>query len=302
MYDIIVIGAGPAGLSCALNSARAGKSVLVLEKNAFGGQIANSPRVENYPSVMEISGSELADKMFEQCQQHGVEFDMGDATLQKTADGFEVTTDYGQYTAKAVVLATGVSHRKMGFANEQKLEGNGVCYCAVCDGAFFSDKSVAVIGDGNTAVQYALYLANICQKVYIITMFDKFFSDKELIDRLLANGKIEWIKNSTTTDFVGDDKLIGLQYKDEYGAITYMDVDGVFVAIGQVPHNEQFADIVELDKRGFIVADESCKTSAEGVFTAGDCRTKTVRQCATAVSDGAVASFQACAYVDFLNK
>lgn len=299
-FDIIVIGGGPAGLTASLYSARAGKKVMLLEANAFGGQIATAPRVENYPSVNEIAGAELANNMFEQAVSHGVEFDMGTATLAKVANGFTVTTEYGEYFAKAVVLATGVSHKKLGLKSKEQLNGKGVCYCAVCDGSFYKGKDVCVVGDGNSAAQYALYLAEICSKVHLLTLFDKLFCDKELTDRIIANEKIEWEKNVSVTDILGTDKVEGVSYSDEYGGITYLDTSAVFIAIGQEPHNEPFANIVNLDERGYIIAGEDCKTSCDGVFTAGDCRTKKVRQCTTAVGDGAVAGFNAAMYVDKL--
>lgn len=299
-YDIIVIGGGPAGLTASLYSARAGKKVMLLEASAFGGQIATAPRVENFPSVAEIAGAQLANKMFEQVTAHGVDFDMGTASIVKKKGGFEVSTEYGEFSCKAVVLATGVSHKKLNAEGEARLEGNGVCYCAVCDGSFYKDKDVCVVGDGNSAAQYALYLSEICGKVYLLTLFDKLFCDKELTDRIVANDKIEWCKNVTVKEIIGDGKVEGVAYSDEIGAITYVDLSAVFVAIGQEPHNEQFAELVQLDERGYIVAGEDCKTSCEGVFAAGDCRTKKVRQCATAVGDGAIAGFSAAMYVDGL--
>lgn len=303
MYDIIVIGGGPAGLTAALYAARAGKSVLILEKQAFGGQIATAPRVENFPSVMETAGAELADKMFEQATSHGVEFDMGTAMVAKKEDGtFVVATEYSEFTCRAVVLATGVSHKTLGLESERKLAGKGVCYCAVCDGAFYKDKKAVVVGDGNSAAQYALYLADICSEVQLLTLFDRLFCDDELVQRILRSNKIVWTKRVTVCDVVGDDKVQGVAYKDEDGAITYLDTDAVFVAIGQEPHNEGFRELVTLDERGYIIAAEDCKTSCAGVFAAGDCRTKKVRQCTTAVGDGAVAGFSAALFVDGLKK
>ena len=298
MYDIVVIGGGPAGLTASLYASRAGKKVMLLEKSAFGGQIATAPRVENYPSVSEIAGAELANQMFEQAVSHGVEFDMGTAKVQKTSKGFTVTTEYGSYECLSVVLATGVSHKKLGLVGEEKLAGNGVCYCAVCDGAFYRDKPVCVVGDGNSAAQFALYLAEICSEVHLLTMFDKLFCDSELTQRIVNSDKINWVQNVTVSELLGENKVEGVVYRDNDGAITYLDLDAVFVAIGQVPHNEDFANLVQLDDKGYVVAGEDCKTGCEGVFVAGDCRTKKVRQCTTAVGDGAVAGFFASMYVD----
>lgn len=298
MYDIVVIGGGPAGMTAALYAARAGKKVMMLEENAFGGQIATAPRVENFPSVQEIVGAELADKMFEQATAHGVDFDMGHGVVEKSENGFKVTTEYGEFCCKAVVLATGVSHKTLGLESEKRLAGNGVCYCAVCDGAFYRDKNVVVVGDGNSAAQYALYLAEICNTVQLLTLFDKLFCDNELTQRIVANEKIRWEKNVSVCEILGDNSVQGVAYKDADGAITYQDADAVFVAIGQQPHNQDFANLVALDEKGYVVAGEDCKTSCPGVFVAGDARTKNVRQCTTAVGDGAVAGFSAAMFVD----
>lgn len=297
-YDIVVLGGGPAGITASLYAARAGKKVMLLEGNAFGGQIATAPRVENFPSVKETTGAELADKMFEQAVAQGVEFDMGYGKIQKTDSGFTITAEYGSYNCKAVVIATGVTHKTLNVAGEKQLAGKGVCYCAVCDGAFYKNKSVCVVGDGNSAAQYALYLAELCGEVHLLTLTDKLFCDKALTDRIVSDERIEWTKNVSVSQILGDDKVEGVVYRDVDGAITYLNCDAVFVAIGQQPHNEVFADLVELDEQGYIVAGEDCTTKCKGVFAAGDCRVKSVRQCATAVGDGAVAGFNAARFVD----
>lgn len=302
MYDIVVIGGGPAGMTAALYAARAGKKVMLLEENAFGGQIAIAPRVENFPSAGEIAGAQLADKMFEQTTAHGVDFDMGHGVVKRTDTGFEVSTEYGTFDCKSVVIATGVSHKTLNVAGEKELAGKGVCYCAVCDGAFYKGKNVTVVGDANSAAQYALYLAEICGEVQLLTLFDKLFCDNELKQRIVDNSKIIWTKNVSVTEIVGADKVQGIAYRDNDGAVTYADTDAVFVAIGQEPHNDDFAGIVQLDDKGYVVAGEDCKTSCQGIFVAGDCRTKGVRQCATAVGDGAVAGFNAAMYVDSLKR
>lgn len=297
MYDVIVVGGGPAGMTAAMYAARAGKKVMLLESNAFGGQIATSPKVENFPSVAEIAGSDLAEKMFDQAVSHGVEFDMGCARIEKDVDTFVVFTEYSEYKAKSVVLATGAKHKKLGIEAEQRLEGKGICYCAVCDGSFYKDCSVVVVGDGNSAAQYALYLSDICSNVTLLTLTDKLFCDDELTKRVVAS-KTEWIKNVAVSDILGEDKVQAVVFKDTDGAITYLDVDAVFLAIGQVPDNAAFASLVELDAKGYIVAGENCSTSCPGIFVAGDCRTKTVRQCATALGDGAIAGLAAAAFAD----
>ena len=303
MYDVIVIGGGPAGLTAALYVARAGKKALILEQNAFGGQMATAPKIENFPGVDSVDGATLANNMFEQAVAHGVEFDMGSGALtlvEQPTRHFVVTTEYAEHQAKSVIIASGVSHKHLGVDGEAQLIGKGVCFCAVCDGSFYKDKPVAVVGDGNSAVQYALYLATICSNVTLLTWSNKLFCDGELKTRLASNNKIEWVQNVTVNQIVGDDKVTGVAYTDEIGAITYHDCDAVFVAIGQQPHNQAFAHLVDLDERGYIVAGEDCTTSCDGLFVAGDCRTKSIRQCATAVGDGAVAGFSASMYVDKL--
>lgn len=301
MYDIVVIGGGPAGLTAALYAARAGKSVIVLESNAFGGQIATAPRVENFPSVLDINGAELANRMFEQAVAHGVNYDMGNGKVSINDNGFTVTTEYETYECRAVILATGVAHRQLNVDGETRLTGKGVCYCAVCDGAFYRDKKVCVVGDGNSAAQYALYLAGICSHVTLLTMFDRLCCDKELIDRIVVNDKIEWIKSVCVKEILGDSKVEGVVYEGWTVPKNHLDLDAVFVAIGLKPDFKQFVDLVDLDFYGYILTDENCQTSRKGIFAAGDCRSKTVRQCATAVGDGAIAGFNACIYIDSLS-
>ncbi len=302
MYDIVVVGGGPAGMTAALYAARAGKNVMLLECNAFGGQMATAPLVENFPAADKMPGAELANRMFGQITGHDVDFDMGTGVIDKTDDGFVVRTEYMDYECHAVVLATGVTHKKLNVEGEDRLIGNGVCYCAVCDGAFYKDKNVCVVGDGNSAVQYALYLSEICAQVTLVTMFDRLFCDKELEQRLFLHEGINRVQGVLVTEIVGDEHVKGLVCRGDDGAVSYIDCDAVFVAIGQEPHNENFAGMVQLDDRGYIVAGEDCRTSHEGIFAAGDCRTKSVRQCATAVGDGAVAGYMAASYVTDLKN
>ncbi len=300
MYDIVVIGGGPAGLTAALYAARAGKKVMLLEANAFGGQIATSPRVENFPSVAETTGAALADKMFEQTTSHGVEFDMGRGKVSLSENGFVVTTEYATYSCKAVVLATGVTHKTLNVKGEEHLRGKGVCYCAVCDAAFYKDKPVCVVGDGNSAVQYALYLSEICSQVTLVTIFDKLFCDRELERRLCLCDKIDWVRNVRVTEITGSECVDGLIGIDDGGRERRIDCAAVFVAIGQEPHNEDFAELVNLNEQGYVVAGEDCRTSCKGVFAAGDCRTKSVRQCATAIGDGAIAGLAAAEFAELV--
>lgn len=303
MYDVIVIGAGAAGMTSALYALRNNKSVLVLESESLGGQIAMSPRLENYPSIKEISGEGFADNLFDQITSLGAEVEIEKVVgVEKLGEGnFKVKTEYNEYDSKSVIIATGVKHKHLRTKSDREdLVGKGVYYCAICDGPFYKGKEVAVIGDANTALQYSLLLSSYCKKVYIYTLFDKFFGDKAHVKALLAKDNIEWRPNTSVTDFIGEDELTAFEYKDADGNIKTHEIPAVFVAIGQVPDNKAFSNVVELDSMGYIIADETCKTKVDGVYVAGDCRTKTVRQVATAVGDGAVAATNACLYVESL--
>lgn len=288
-------------MTAALYAIRSGKSVIIIEKEAFGGQMAKSPRIENYPSIKQISGLELANNMFDQIMDAGVEFDCDTVTaIKKENDLFYVTTTYTSYVAKSVVIATGVKHRHMGLDGEDDLIGKGLSYCAVCDGDFFKGKDVAIIGDANTALQYALMMADICPKVYLCMLFDKFFADDVLVKRVLAKENIIVTKEISLDKYlVKDDALCGLAFHNTKTneQITF-DVSGCFVAIGQIPENDIFKDICELDNKGYILSNDGT-TKTPGLYVAGDCRTKGVRQITTAVSDGAVAAMLA---VNYLNN
>ena len=301
MYDIIVIGAGAAGMTSALYALRNGKKVLVLEGESLGGQIATSPRLENYPSIREISGEQFADNLFEQISALGAEVEIERAVrVEKRAEGdFLVQTEYNEYEAKSVIIAAGVKHKHLKTAHDsENLVGRGVYYCAVCDGPFYKGKEVAVIGDANTALQYALLLSGYCKKVYVYTLFDKFFGDASLVKALRAKDNIEVRPNTSVVDFIGEEELSAIEYKDKDGNLCRHELPAVFVAIGQEPDNATFANVADLDPAGYIVADESCRTKTNGVFVAGDCRTKAVRQVSTAVGDGAVAATNASLYLE----
>ncbi|MBR1968366.1 MAG: FAD-dependent oxidoreductase [Clostridia bacterium] len=303
MYDIIVIGAGAAGMTSALYALRNNKTVLVLESESLGGQIAMSPRLENYPSIKEISGEKFADNLFDQITSLGAEVEIEKVTeIIKNGEGdFTVKTEYNEYSAKSVIIASGVKHKHLRTKSDREdLVGRGVYYCAICDGPFYKDREVAIIGDANTALQYSLLLSSYCKKVYIYTLFDKFFGDKAHVKALLAKDNIEWRPNTSVIDFIGEDELTAIEYKDKDGNILRHEIPAVFVAIGQVPDNKAFANLADLDNMGYIVADETCKTKTEGLFVAGDCRTKAVRQVSTAVGDGAVAATNACIYIESL--
>lgn len=300
MYDIIIIGGGAAGMTSALYALRNGKKVLVLESESLGGQIATSPRLENYPSIKAISGEQFADNLFEQITSMGADFEIEKAVRVDKHDGiFTVVTEYNTYEAKSVIIAAGVKHKHLRTKSDRNdLVGKGVYYCAICDGAFYKGKEVAVIGDANTALQYCLLLSSYCKKVYVYTLFDKFFGDKTLIKAIKSKENIEWRPETSVIDFIGEDYLTAIEYKNKDGEILRHELPAVFVAIGQIPDNKPFENLVDLDKDGYIVADETCRTRTEGLFVAGDCRTKAVRQVVTAVADGGVAATNACLYLD----
>ena len=303
MYDIIVIGAGAAGMTSALYALRNNKTVLVLESESLGGQIATSPRLENYPSIKEISGEKFADNLFDQITSLGADLEIEKAVNIEKVDGvFHVKTEYNEYQAKSVIIAAGVKHKHLRTKSDREdLVGHGVYYCAICDGPFYKDREVAIIGDANTALQYSLLLASYCKKVYIYTLFDKFFGDKAHVKALMSKENIEWRPNTSVIDFIGEDELTAIEYKDKDGNIKTHEIPAVFVAIGQVPDNKAFENLVDLDNMGYIIADETCKTKTEGLYVAGDCRTKAVRQVSTAIGDGAVAATNACIYIESLD-
>ena len=292
MIDVIVIGGGPAGMSVALNLLRAGRSVLILEKENFGGQIANSPRVENIPGTKEISGLDFAGNLFEQILDLGAKFELEEVTrVLKHEDYFEVTTNYNTYEARAVVLANGVKHRKMNLPNEEEFIGKGISFCAVCDGAFYKDKDVYLIGDANTALQYALMLSSICSNVYLFTLFDRFFADQILIDRLVQQDNIHITHNMNLIAYLGQNELAGLRFENTIDrTIHEYPTNNVFVAIGQVSQNDLFKSLVQTDEHGFIITNEKMETSLPGIFAIGDTRKKDVRQVASAIGDASVAS------------
>ena len=302
MFDLIIVGAGTAGLSAVIYGVRAGKSVLVLEGAAYGGQIINTPEIENYPGIKKISGFEFATNLYNQAKELGAEirFEKVLSVQEKNGHKIVVTKDK-EYEAKAVILATGAKNRNLGIEKEQELVGKGVSYCATCDGMFYRGKVVAVNGGGNTAVEDATFLSEYVEKVYVIHRRDSFRADKAEVDRLVARKNVELVLNSTIKALESDASgLTGILVVDKDGKERRIQVDGLFVAIGQAPDNEAFRNEVDLDGKGYISAGEDCSTKTEGIFTAGDCRTKAVRQLATAASDGAVAALAAVNYINGL--
>jgi len=299
MFDIIIIGGGPAGLTAALYALRNDKKVLILEKECVGGQIEKSPKVENYPSQKSISGSELADQMFEQVVALGCEFELETATVIKKINNiFEVTTDFSTYQAKSVIIATGAKPRTLGLENEDKFLGKGLYYCAICDGPFYAGKEVTLIGDANSALQYALTLSSYCSKVHVFTLFDKFFGEKVLQEKVLATDNIVIQHNCKAVKLIGNESLEGIVFQNKEGVVFEHKTQALFVAIGQVPDNKIFEGLSPLDESGYLISDERCISKTNGLYVAGDCRTKEIRQVTTAISDGAVSATRACKYID----
>lgn len=301
MYDIIVIGGGVSGMTSALYSLRNGKKVLLIEGESVGGQIAQSPKVENYPTIKQTSGAKLSEDLFDQISDLGVDFEFDKIeSIEKVDNVFTLKGEFGEYQAKAVIIATGVKHRKLRLPNEDDLIGRGVYYCALCDGPFYTGKEVTLIGDGNTALQYALLLSDICSKVNLVIMFDKFFGDGALVNAVEKRDNIIITRNAKTIELIGDKELQGIKFERDDKSTFVIENTPLFVAIGQVPDNARFSNLADLDKWGYFDSDETTATKTAGLFVAGDCRKKNVRQVTTAIGDGAVAGTSACNYLNTL--
>ena len=296
VYDIIVIGGGPAGLTAAVYARRANKTVLVMEKGTFGGQITSSPKVENIPGFVSVSGNEFGEALMGQAMELGAEVECLEALSVTDGEIKTVTTDDGDYQARAIIVATGTKHRLLGLEREEDFIGNGISFCAVCDGAFYADKTVAVIGGGNSALQEAILLSKTCEKVYVVQNLDYFTGEEKLIEELKATENIVPITGAVVAELLGDDELSGIKIK-RGDAIEELKIDGMFTAIGLIPQNEIFASLIKLNDYGYVDSGEDCLTTAEGIFVAGDCRSKRIRQVATAAADGAVAALAACDYL-----
>ena len=298
MYDIIIIGAGPAGLTSAIYARRSSKKVLVLEAKTYGGQIVNTTDIENYPAAPHISGFDFATNIYNQAKELGAEIKFEKAIDIKDGEEKEVITNKESYKTKTIILATGSENRKLGLDNEDKLVGKGVSYCATCDGAFYKNKIVAVAGGGNAALEEALYLTNIASKVYLIHRRDSFRGEEGEVNKLKKKKNIEFIYNSRITKLNAKDKLESIEVTDKDDNISTLNVDGLFVAVGRVPENQNFAKIINLDSNGYVIAKEDCHTNRQGIFVAGDNRVKDLRQLVTATSDGAVAATEAIKYIN----
>lgn len=299
MYDVIVIGAGPAGLTSSIYLRRSNKKVLVLEAVTYGGQIINTLDIENYPARPHVSGFDFANDLYNQAKELGAEIIFEKAiNINDNADYKEVITNKSAYKSKAVIIATGAENRKLGIDKEDELTGKGVSYCATCDGAFYKEKPVAVVGGGNVAIEDALYLSDTSSKVYLIHRRDTFRAEKKDIDKLKEKTNVEFIYNSNVTGLIGDQKLEKIEVTNNNGDKKEIEVSALFVAVGRVPENENFSKVIDLDEKGYVIAKEDCKTNKEGIFVAGDNRTKTLRQLVTAASDGAIAATNAIKYIN----
>lgn len=304
MHDIIVVGGGPAGMTAALYALRNGKSVLVVEKESFGGQMTQSPKIENYPGKLQVSGMELADEMMNQILEQGADIEIETvAGISRDGEGWIVATEEGgAYEAKAVVIATGVKHRMLGLPGEDDLVGDGVSYCAVCDGDFYTDKVVCVVGGGNSALQDAILLSEKCKEVIMLLRRQVFRGEEKLQEVLFSHPNVSARMDVVISSLVaGNNGLEAVEIENRTtGEKQRIDCDGLFVAIGLVPENGAFAELADLDDWGYFDSDESCMTKTPGIFVAGDCRNKEIRQITTASADGAVAALAACRYIDML--
>ncbi len=303
MYDIIIIGGGPAGLCAAIYARRANKSVLILEKNAFGGQITFSPKVENYPGFESVSGSELADKLVSHVLAQGADVEVETVTAIRTEGDVKIveTEDGNTYESHAVIVANGARHRHLGLENEERFIGDGISFCAVCDGAFYKNKTVALVGGGNSALQEAILLCESCKKVYVIQNLDFLTGEMRLQEILSKRNNVEIITGTVVKEIADTPEFSAITVeRTADGTQTTLELDGLFVAIGLVPENDAFASVADLDPNGYFAAGEDCTTKTAGIFVAGDCRRKAVRQVATATADGAIAAIAACRYIDAL--
>lgn len=296
MYDVIIVGGGPAGITAGIYAKRANLNVIIFEKETVGGQIASSPLVENFPGFKSISGVDLATNFYEQAENAGVPIEIEEVEKIIPGKVIRVVTDMGEYETKSVIIATGAKYRLLGLPNEDNLIGKGISFCTSCDGAFFKGKDVAVIGGANSAITGAIYLANLCNKVYVVYRKDKLRAEAQLVDSLFKKENVEVIYNANVKEIVGEDELEGI-ILDVDGKERPLEISGMFESIGMDAETSLVKDIVTLNEQNYIVSDD-CNTNVEGIFVAGDCREKGLRQLTTAVSDGAIAATNAIKYVD----
>lgn len=297
MYDIIIIGCGPAGMTAAIYALRAGKKTLILEKETIGGQISSSPLVENYPGFKAISGSNLSNELYDQVINLGGEIELEEVLEIKVEKTKKVITDSNTYETKSIIIATGSKFRRLGLDNEENLIGNGIHFCVACDGAFYKNKVVAIIGGGNSAVINAITLSDTCKKIYVIQNLSDLTSENSLTNKLKEKNNVEIYYNSTVKKLNGEKELESIII-DKNGKEETIVVDGMFISIGQVPQNDFLSNIINLTDQKYIDANEECKTNIDGIFVAGDCRDKKVRQVTTATGDGTIAALQAIRYIE----
>ena len=288
MYDIIIIGAGPAGLTAALYAARANKKVLILEAKVYGGQIVNASLIENYPGIADITGFDYATNLYNQVKNLGC--DIKYQTVIRIDDDNTVITNTDKYHAKAIILATGASNRKLNIPLEDKYVGKGISYCATCDGHFYKDRVVAVVGGGNTALEDAIYLSDLASVVYLIHRRDEFRGEGKYIDEINKKSNIKLILNSNVTKIIGEENLNSIEVTDNSNKKNIIDIDGLFIAIGQDPNNQIFKGLIDLDDNGYIISSDGVHTNRDKIYVAGDAREKDLRQLTTAVADGAIAA------------
>ena len=293
MYDVIIIGGGPAGITAGIYCKRANLKTIIFEKEAIGGQIASSPLVENFPGCKSISGAQLATNFYEQAEEIGVEIEIEEVLEIIPGKINKVKTDFGEYESKTVIIATGSKYRLLGLPREVDFIGKGIAFCTSCDGAFFKGKTIAIIGGGNSAVTNALYMANLCKKVYLIDICDHLICEKTLEEKLRSLDNVEIIQETGVKELLGDDELTGIKLTDD----RVLDIEGMFISIGMVAQTDLVKDVVLLNKQNYIIG-EDCKTDKEGIFVAGDCRDKTIRQLTTAVADGTTAAINAIKYIE----
>ncbi len=298
MYDIIIIGAGPAGLTAAIYAKRARKKVLVLEAEAYGGQIINTLNIENYPAAPHIDGYTFATNTYNQAIELGAEVKFEKVINLENGNVKKVITTSNTYETKTIIIATGCGIKKLNLDNEDKFIGRGISYCATCDGAFYKGKDVAIVGGGNTALEDALYLSDIASKVYLIHRRDSFRGEDDYYEKLKLKDNVEFIFNSNVAKLFGNDYLEAIEIIDKENNKKNVSISGLFVAIGRIPENANFSKLIDINESGYVNANENCKTNIEGIFVAGDCRVKTLRQLVTATSDGAVAATEAIKYIN----
>lgn len=294
IIDIVIIGAGIAGMTAAIYAKRAGKNVLVLEQKAYGGQILNSTSIANWPGENRISGADLSDKIYHQMNNLGIKISYETVlSIENNNNSFIVKTDESEYSSPAIIIAIGSTEKELNIPGEKEFTGKGVSYCATCDGAFYKGKTIAVVGGGNTALYDALYLAGLAEKVYLIHRRNEFRGDEILVKKLSSKNNIETLLGWNATKIIGNQTVNAIEIYSNTEKTKTLNIDGVFVAIGRAPKTEIFHNLVKTDEKGFIIADENCHTSRDGVFVAGDCRTKELRQLVTAANDGAIAATEA---------